>query len=106
MFKKVITFLLLLNFVTTLSVGYIVYTNVPKEYNITVEATPSDKEFETNMRNGMSQLMLGQNFLNVGLLRVHHFVEPHVDMFYENCPECEKDKARILEEEKDSITSK
>ena len=84
MFKKVITFLLLLNFVTTLSVGYIVYTNVSKDHLITVESPPLNKEFETNTYNGMSRLMMGQNFLNIGLLRLHHFAAPHADVFYDN----------------------
>ena len=105
--NKLITFLLLLNLVTTLIVGYTVYTNVSKEYNITVEPSslPEDKEFETNVYNGLSSLMMGQNYLNIGLLRVHHYVEPHSDKFYENCPECELEKQKILKEGKDNFTS-
>jgi len=111
--SKLIVFLLLLNLVTTLVVGYTVYTNVSKEYNITVEASslpedsedPEDKQFKIDMYNGLSNLMLGQNYLNVGLLRIHHYAEPHADKFYENCPDCELEKQRILKEEKDGFTS-
>ena len=108
--NKFIVFLLLINLVTTLVVGYTVYTNVSKEYNITVEASslpegPKDKEFETNVYNGLSNLMMGQNYINIGLLRVHHYVEPHADQFYENCPECKLERQQILEKEKESVTS-
>jgi len=108
--SKLIVFLLLVNLVTTLVVGYTVYTNVSKEYNITVEAPPvpegsEDKKFETDVYNGLSRLMMGQNYLNIGLLRVHHYVEPHADQFYENCPECKLERQQILEEEKESVTS-
>jgi len=111
--SKLIVFLLLLNLVTTLVVGYTVYTNVSKEYNITVEASSfpegpedfEDKEFETNVYNALSNLMMGQNYLNTGLLRIHHYVEPHAGKFYENCPECELEKQQILKEEKDGFTS-
>jgi hypothetical protein len=51
--------------------------------------------------SGQSQIVLNQNELNVGLLRVHHFVEPHKDKFYPNCPECrEKSKPTISPSEK------
>ena len=109
--SRIIIFLLLLNLVTTLVVGYTVYTNVSKEYTITVETSPEDEKFKENIYRGLSMLMSGQsqlvinqNDLNVGILRVHHFAEPHTDKFYDACPECQKEKQRILEEEKDNIT--
>jgi hypothetical protein len=40
----------------------------------------------------------------MALYRVHHFVKPHVEL-HPNCPECEIDKQKILEEEKDNITA-
>ena len=108
---KLLVFLLLLNLITTLAVGYTVYTNVSKEYNIVVETPEEDKKFKENVYQGLSMIMQGQsqlvqnqNDLNIGILRVHHFVAPHADQFYEACPECEKEKQRILEEEKESVT--
>ena len=104
--NKLITFLLLLNLVTTLAVGYTVYTNVSKDYDAV-----EDKKFKENMYQGMSMIMSGQSQvainqqdLNMGILRVHHFVAPHSDRFYEACPECQKEKKEILEGEKDNIT--
>ena len=109
--SRIIIFLLLLNLVTTLVVGYTVYTNVSEESTITVETSPEGKKFEENMYKGLSMLMSGQsqlfinqNDLNISILRVHHFVAPHVDKFYNECPECQKEKQRIFEEEKDNIT--
>lgn len=106
--SRIIIFLLLLNLVTTLVVGYTVYTNIPKKDTATVT---ENEKFKENMYSGLSMLMSGQsqlfinqNDLNVGILRVHHFVAPHVDKFYDECPECQKEKQRILEEEKDNIT--
>ena len=110
--SKIVIFLLVINLFTTLAVGYTVYTNVSQEYNISVETPPQDKEFQENMYNGLSMLMAGQSQLvvnqqdlNVGTLRVHHYVEPHADQFYENCPECKLERQQILEEEKESVTS-
>ena len=110
--NRLIVFLLILNLITTLAVGYTVYKNVSGEYNIVVETPPQDKEFQENMYNGLSMLMAGQsqlvqnqNDLNIGILRVHHYVEPHADQFYENCPECKLERQQILEEEKESVTS-
>ena len=110
--SKLIIFLVLLNLVTTLTVGYTIYTNVSKEYNITVEASSlpedsedlEDKQFKIDVYNALSNLILGQNYLNVGLLRIHHYTEPHADKFYDNCPECELEKQQILKEEKDNFT--
>ena len=109
--NRLIVFLLILNLITTLAVGYTLYTNVSKEYNIVVETPEEDKEFKENVYQGLSMLMTGQSQLvvnqqdlNMGMLRVHHFVEPHSDKFYKECPECEKEKQRILEEEKENVT--
>tara|TARA_B100001123_G_C15341726_1_gene1035264 strand:- start:5601 stop:5960 length:360 start_codon:yes stop_codon:yes gene_type:complete len=112
-FKKLVILLLSVNIVTTLSVGYTVYKNLPeegKQYKIEVE-NPQNKKFEENAYKGMSMLMQGQSQLtlnqqqlSLAMLRVHHFVKPH-DEFMEGCPECELEKQEILSEEQDSITS-
>ena len=58
-----------------------------------------DDKFRDNMYKGLSMIMSGQsrivlnqNQLNAGLLRLHHFAEPHGEKFYPDCPECIKGK--------------
>ena len=83
MFKKLAIFLLLANMVTTLVVGYSVYTNFPegKAYKIELE-NPNNEEFEENIYKGVSmimqgqsQLVLNQHQLSQAIYRVHHFVK-------------------------------
>jgi hypothetical protein len=81
-----------------MTVGYAVYTNVSKEYNIELEVPPQNKEFETDVYEGLSRLMMGQNMLNLRMLSLHHFVKPHDDEFYPNCPECQLEKQKIIQE--------
>ena len=112
--KKLLVFLLLLNFVTTLSVGYIIFKNHAKSYVIEIESPTEgdDEQFKKNMYKGLGMLMSGQSQLaknqerlSIDILRVHHFVEPHADEFYQNCPECQLERQKILEEEKDNMAS-
>ena len=114
--KRLIIFLLLLNFVTTLAVGYTIYTDNSKKkpYVIEIEspADEDDEKFKSNMykaigmlMSGQSQLAANQGRLSIDILRVHHFVEPHADEFYQNCPECQLERQKILEEEKDNMAS-
>ena len=106
--RRLIVSLLLLNFVTTLTVGYTIYTTNTKRkpYVIEIESPTDgdDKQFKEGVRRDVSRLMMGQNFLNLRLLSLHHFVKPHADKFYEHCPECQLEKQKILEEEKDNMT--
>ena len=37
--------------------------------------------------------------LSVGQLRIHHFVEPHSDKFYEGCQECNKERKEMLQQQ-------
>ena len=105
--KRLIIFLLLLNFVTTLAVGYTIYTNNSKKISHVIEIeSPTegdDEQFKEDIYKGMSRLMMGQNYLNLKLLTLHHFVKPHVDEFYEHCPECQLERQKILEEEKGNM---
>jgi len=110
--NKFVILLLVVNLITTLGVGYTVYKSVSKEYNIAIETPEEDKKFKENVYRGLSMIMQGQSQLvrnqqdlNIGLLRVHHFVEPHAEKFYQGCPECEKEKEHILKEEKESVTA-
>ena len=107
--RRLIVSLLLLNFITTLTVGYTLYTNdsKTKPYVIEIESPTEgdDEQFKEDVYKGMSRLMMGQNYLNLRLLSLHHFVKPHVNEFYENCPECQMEKQKILEEEKDNMAS-
>lgn len=56
-------------------------------------------EFRDNIYKGLSMIMSGQSQtvlnqhqLDRGLLRLHHFAEPHGEKFYPDCPECIKGK--------------
>jgi hypothetical protein len=113
--KKLLVFLLLLNFVTTLSVGYIIYDEASNkkptiiEIEAPIEADIEelisiDKEFKTNVYKGLSRLMYGQNMINLRLFALHHYVKPHDEGFIEGCPECEIEKQNILQEENESVT--
>ena len=106
--KRLIVFLLLLNFITTLAVGYTIYTDNSKKkpYIIEIESPTEgdDEQFKEDIYKGMSRLMMGQNYLNLRLLSLHHFVKPHVDEFYEHCPECQLEKKKILKEEIGNMT--
>ena len=112
MFKKLAIFLLLANVVTTLTVGYTVYTKSPrKPYVIEIETPIEDEEFKENiykalgmLMSGQSQLVQNQNGLNMAIFRIHHFVKPHTNQFYPDCPECQMEQQRILDEEKESVT--
>jgi len=108
--NKIIVFLLLLNFITTLTVGYTLYTdNSDAGF---VEVKEDYAKFKSNMYQGLSILMSGQSQLaanqqrlNIDILRIHHFVEPHGETFYESCPECQLEHPERLEEMKNNITS-
>ena len=113
--RKLLIFLLLLNFITTLSVGYIIYDETNNKKATIIEIEPPiegdidelvsvDREFRTNVYKGISRLMYGQNMINLRMLSLHHFVKPHADEFYEDCPECQLEKQKILEEEKENVT--
>lgn len=109
--NKIITFLLLLNFIATLTVGYTLYTHEPKEVPYIVEVLSADDEaFKENVYKALGMMMSGQarmasnqEGLNMALYRVHHFVKPHVEL-HPNCPECEIDKQKILDEENKNVT--
>lgn len=113
--KKLIIFLLLLNFLSTVSVGYINYeastskkpTLLEIEKPITgdiEELMAGDREFKENVYNGLTQLIMEQKMNTMRMFALHHFLKPHVE-FREGCPECEIEKQKILEEEKESVTS-
>ena len=59
---------------------------------------PIDKKFRADVYRGLGQLMMGQSVMSVGQLRIHHFAEPHSDNFYEQCPECQKERQVIIKE--------
>ena len=104
----------MLNFITTLVVGYTIDNAKQKPYVIEIESPlkGGDEKFKENIykalgmvMSGQSQLAENQGRLSIDILRVHHFVEPHADEFYENCPECQSERQEILEEEKDNMAS-
>ena len=105
--KKIIVFLLLLNFTATIAVGYTIYKNnskKPYEINIESPSKIEDEQFKANVYEGMKRLMVGQNMINLRMLSLHHFVKPHGEDFYEHCTECQLEKQKILEEQKNNIT--
>ena len=92
-------------------VGYRVNQNLTREVSIIKKALTiepnidGEDRFRKNVYQGISLLMQGQSkllvnqrALDVSVLRVHHFIEPHADNFYQNCPECQKEKKEILKE--------
>ena len=107
--KKLLIFLLLLNFITTLSVGYIIYEdNSNKKATIIEIKSPIqgdiDKEFKNHVYEGMSRLLYGQNMINLRLFALHHYIQPHNEEFIEGCPECEMERQRILQSDKENVT--
>jgi hypothetical protein len=112
--KKIFVFLLLLNFITTLSVGYVIYDENSRKKATIIEIEPPingdidellsvDKEFKKHVYEGMTRLIYGQNMINLRLFALHHYIKPH-SQFIEGCPECEIEKQKILQEEKESVT--
>jgi len=50
---------------------------------------------------GMLQRCLTNDIeLARGMIRIHHFAEPHTNKFYPFCPHCQEDKGAITEDEK------
>ena len=108
--NKSIILLLLLNFIATLTVGYTLDTNDSEARFI--EVKEDYEKFKSNMYQGLGMLMSGQSQLsanqqrlNIDILRIHHFVEPHDEKFYEGCPECQLEHPEKLEKMKNNITS-
>ena len=50
--------------------------------------------FQSKMMLNQFRILQNQALLSVGQLRIHHFIEPHVN-FYPNCTECQKDKEEM-----------
>jgi len=120
MFKKLIIFCLLLNFV---AVGFVIswtwkvnqdLSNHSEAVKLLTSMQLKNKEdnekFKANtyqalglIMSGQSQIVKNQNDLNIGILRVHHFVEPHTEAFYKHCPECQREQEDIQNQ---SVTQK
>ena len=106
MFNKIMILLLSLNLITTMVMGYIIHSNMSTEVShikkvLTFEPSiedPIDKKFRADVYRGLGQLMMGQSVMSVGQVRIHHFAEPHSDKFYEQCPECQKERQVIIKE--------
>ena len=114
MSNKIICFLLLVNIAFTGFIGYRLSTRLDAEMSAVKTALsfePNivagvDKKYRDNVYKALSMILSGQGqlvenqqTLSIGLLRVHHFVEPHSDKFYNNCPECQKEKAEIIKKD-------
>ena len=52
---------------------------------------------KTGNKEAFNMMLSNQQFLNLALLRIHHFVEPHSDKFYKNCPDCQEERGEIEE---------
>mgnify|MGYP003144287782 FL=1 len=111
MHNKLITFLLLLNLIATSTLCYTLYTN-DSEARLAAEVKEDYEKFKSNMYQGLGMLMSGQSQLsanqqrlNIDILRIHHFVEPHDEKFYEGCPECQLEHPEKLKDIRDNITS-
>ena len=116
MSNKITYFLLLINIAFTGFIGYRVDRKIDVEMSSVKTALSfepnivagADKKYRDNVYQALSMLLSGQGnlvenqqTLSIGLLRVHHFAEPHSDKFYSNCPECQKEKTEIIKEDKD-----
>jgi hypothetical protein len=115
--QKLFIYLLLLNFITTLLVGYVIYEDNFNKKAVVVEIESPirgdvdkliaiDKEFKKHTYEGMARLLYGQNIINLRLIALHHYAKPHDGEFIEGCPECEIEKQKALQEKSDSITLK
>ena len=101
--KKLIIALLLLNFVATLTVGYMFYEKSQQDIELTIEVPDLEeqREFRKNGYQGMVRVLENQRLNFLRILSLHHFLEPHENGEYESCPECK----RYLQENQDKIIS-
>ena len=101
--KKLIIVLLLLNFAATSTVGYMFYEESQREIELTIKVPDLDEQraFRQNVYQGLVRGLENQRLNFLRLLALHHFVKPHKDGEYKDCPECQ----RYLEENKDKIIS-
>jgi hypothetical protein len=105
-FLTLIIFLLFANLIATIMVAD--KTNIDLHFQeeaikLVIEMGLKNKEDNDELRDnmyrglsmimsGQSQTVLNQHRLDKGLLRLHHFAEPHGEKFYPDCPECIKGK--------------
>jgi hypothetical protein len=101
--KKLIIVLLLLNFAATSTVGYMFYEESQREIELTIKIPDLDEQraFRQNVYQGLVRGLENQRLNFLRLLALHHFLKPHENGEYEDCPECQ----RYLEKNKDNITS-
>ena len=94
---KSIKALLLLNLIAIISSAYIIYNKPapPLSIDIVGKTTQEQKDFQMNMLMGLQTLFSEIQKNRLGVLSVHHYVKPHTE-FFENCPECQKDRADII----------
>jgi len=97
-FKTTVTLLLLVNIGIAVAASVVIYKNVSEQHDVTVNLTPEEEylEFKKEVYTTLSQLVMGQTVLDSNMLRIHHFVEPHSDKFYEGCQECNKERSEML----------
>lgn len=100
LFKRIVTVLLLINISLTLGASLVIYNNVSEQHDVTVNLTPEEEylEFKKEVYDVLGKLIMGQAVLDSNMLRIHHFVEPHSDKFYEGCQECNKERSEMLRE--------
>jgi hypothetical protein len=105
-FLTLIIFLLFANLITTIMMAGKTNRDLhfqEEAIKLVIEMELKNKEnndeFRDNMYKGLSMIMSGQSQavlnqhqLDRGLLRLHHFAEPHGEKFYPDCPECIKGK--------------
>ncbi len=94
---KTIKVLLLLNLIAIISTGYIIYNKPagPLSIDIVGKTTQEQKDFQMNTFMGLQTLYSEVQRNRLGVLSVHHYVKPHAE-FFENCPECQKDRSEII----------
>tara|TARA_R100000908_G_C3690339_1_gene105005 strand:+ start:112 stop:462 length:351 start_codon:yes stop_codon:yes gene_type:complete len=103
--KNLLAVLIVLNISFTITLGVMFHQDREETKVLMLKMAASNKpdhllhsEIEVLKRGNeqaFNMIISNQQFLNVALLKIHHFVEPHGDKFYNNCPDCQKEKGEI-----------
>jgi len=103
--KNLLTVLLVINISLTITLGIMFHQDREETKVLMLKMAASNKpdhllhsEIEVLKRGNeqaFNMMLSNQQFLNVALLKIHHFAEPHGDKFYKNCPDCQEEKGAI-----------
>ena len=86
MFKKIKkVFIPVQIIINTVLISVLIYLTQIKDYSPTIEIPA-----EVTGSNSQSEILDALQSIAVGQLRIHHFLEPHIESgkIYRHCPEC------------------